>query len=105
MTLNMIRARLDYRALHEWMQEKDIRDQDRGVHCLLGEAFGSLTPRVFRTIGPRTGNMGTLYGYCRATAEELLETAQAAADPILQEIIPQDSIIGKSMDLNWKEGQ
>lgn len=105
MTLNMIRARLDYRALHEWMQEKDLSDQDHGMHCLLGETFGSLAPRVFRTIGPRTGNIGTLYGYCQAAAEELLETARATADPVNLEIIQEGSLTGKSMDLNWKEGQ
>ena len=104
MTLHIIRARVDFRALHEWMNEQRVGDEDTGMHHIICSSLGELSPRTFRLIRPREGHHGKLYAYTQAGAEELVETMEAAADPLSWKVIDASSISGKPMPQGWKQG-
>ena len=104
MTLHMIRAKVDFRALHEWMNEEEVEDEDTGMHHIICSTLGELSPRTFRLMRPREGHHGKLYAYTQAAAEDLVETMAAAADPLAWRVIDASTVMGKPMPEEWKHG-
>ena len=110
--LYMIRADLDVRAFHRWAASRGLIarsgfDEGFAMHHLLGQSFGDLAPRPFRVILPRDRGRptGVLYGYCRATADDLREAAAACADPLQAQALPAAGIDGKPMPGEWGPGR
>ena len=103
--LQMIRAQINVRDFWRWMGEKRLRDPDHAMHCLLMECFGELAPKPFRTILPRDGSNGILYGYARSDANALRETAAMCADPLQNHVLPSDKLHCKSMPTSWHVGR
>ncbi len=95
--LQMVRAQINVRDFWRWMGEKRLRDPDHAMHCLLMECFGQLAPKPFRTILPRDGSNGILYGYACSDANALRETAAMCADPLQSRILPCDKLDAKLM--------
>ena len=104
MTLHIIRAKVDFRALHEWMNEERVGDEDTGMHHVICSTLGELSPRTFRLMRPKEGHHGKLYAYTPACAEEIVETMEAAADPLSWRVIDASSVAGKPMPEEWKQG-
>ena len=103
--LQMVRAEIGVPEFQRWMRMRRLRDPDHGMHCLLVESFGrELAPKPFRVIWPRGGARGCLYGYGRATAEELRAAARTYADPLQGRILPPPGIDSKPMPAEWAEG-
>ena len=100
--LQMVRAQIESRDFRRWMGERRLRDPDHAMHCLLTECFGELAPRPFRTILPRDGSNGVLYGYGRSDASTLRETAAMCADPLQSRILPGNKLDTKSMPESWE---
>ena len=103
--LQMVRAQIESRDFRRWMGERRLRDPDHAMHCLLTECFGELAPRPFRTILPRDGSNGTLYGYGRSDASVLRESVAMCADPLQSRILPGDKLDTKSMPTMWQVGR
>ena len=115
-TLQMIRAEINVREFHRWMGGRRLQDPDHAMHCLLTECFGSpptqehperngLAPKSFRLIIPRDGYTGTLYGYGKATFEELQEAAQLYGDPAQCQILNLPTLAAKPMPTQWTAGK
>ena len=105
-SLQMVRAEISARDFQRWMGMRRLQDPDHGMHCLLTECFGrELAPRPFRTIFPRGGSRGCLYGYGLAGADDLREAAGVYADPLQCRIIPPGSIDSKPMPAEWAAGK
>ena len=104
-SLQMVRASVNVREFQRWMGEKRLQDPDHAMHCLLKECFGELAPKPFRLIVPRDSLSGVFYGYARAGAEELRETAAACADPLQSCVIPADRLDSKPMPTEWQAGK
>ena len=100
--LQMVRAQINVREFRRWMGGKRLRDQDHAMHCLLTECFGELAPKPFRTILPRDGSNGCLYGYGRSEADGLREMAAICADPLQSRILPSDKLDSKPMPTSWQ---
>ena len=103
--LQMVRAQIESREFRRWMGEKRLRDPDHAMHCLLTECFGELAPKPFRTILPRDGSNGILYGYGRSDADALRESVAMCADPLQSRILPGDKLDTKSMPTLWQVGR
>ena len=114
-TLHMIRADIDALQFRRWMGSRRIVDDDHAMHCLLTECFGvsynadcnpeGIAPRPFRLMLPRDKRCATLYGYSRATAEELREMASMLACPLQEKAMSPASIDSKPMPSEWQTGQ
>ena len=103
--LQMVRAQIESRDFRRWMGERRLRDPDHAMHCLLTECFGELAPRPFRTILPRDGSNGTLYGYGRSDASVLRESVAMCADPLQSRVLPVDGLDSKPMPESWEAGK
>ena len=104
--LQMIRAEINVRDFQRWMGMRRLEDPDHGMHCLLTECFGrDLAPRPFRSIFPRGGSHGCLYGYGTVDAAALREATDLYADPLQSRIIPPHSIDSKAMPAEWTVGK
>ena len=103
--LHMLRADISVRDFQRWMGTRRLQDPDHAMHCLLTECFGDLAPKPFRLILPRGGATGVLYGYGRARADALRETAGICADPLQCRVIPTQSLDSKSMPADWQVGK
>ena len=110
--LHMFRADLDVRAFHRWAASRGLIarasfDEGFAMHHLLGQSFGDLAPRPFRVIVPRDRgrSTGVLYGYCRATVDDLREAAAAYADPLQAQALPAAGIDAKPMPGEWEPGR
>ena len=111
-TLQMIRAEINVRGFHRWMGSRRLQDQDHAMHCLLTECFGKpppdgdgLAPKPFRLMLPRGCPQGTLYGYGKATDEELRDAAQLYGDPAQCQILNLPILAAKSMPTEWTVGK
>ena len=104
-SLQMVRAQIESREFRRWMGEKRLRDPDHAMHCLLMECFGDLAPKPFRTILPRDGSNGILYGYGRSDASVLRDSVAMCADPLQSRILPGDKLDTKSMPNFWQVGK
>ena len=102
--LHMACAEVDLRALHRWMGFRGLVDQDHALHCLLTECFGDLAPRPFRLRALRNAAVGVLYGYSRADADALRESAMCFDDPLHEEILQPSTLRSKRMPAGWREG-
>ena len=103
--LQMVRAQIESREFRRWMGEKRLRDPDHAMHCLLAECFGELAPKPFRTILPRDGSNGILYGYGPSDASVLRESVAMCADPLQSRVLPGDKLDTKSMPTLWQVGK
>ena len=104
--LQMIRAEISVRDFQRWMGIRQLPDPDHGMHCLLTECFGREdAPKPFRTMFPRDGHRGCLYGYGSVGAAELQDAASAYADPLQYRIIPAHTIDSKPMPTVWSPGK
>ena len=82
LSLQMLRADVNVREFQRWAGIKRLHDNDHAMHCLLTECFGrEMSPKPFRTIFPRGGSKGVLYGYGRADANALRDAAGIYALP------------------------
>ncbi len=104
-TLQMVRAEVRVREFQRWMGTRRLQDPDHAMHCLLTECFGDLAPKPFRLIAPRGASTGCLYGYGRAGADALRESADICADPLQAQIIPASTIDSKLMPQQWTAGK
>ena len=103
--LQMLRATIDIRSLHRWMGFRGLRDYDVSMHCLTTETLTpQMSPKPFRFTYDGRGTWGTLYGYCRASEEELRHAVMAFADPLQAQVIKPDSIHTKMMPAEWAAG-
>ncbi|MYB84412.1 MAG: type I-E CRISPR-associated protein Cas6/Cse3/CasE [Chloroflexi bacterium] len=103
--LQMVRADVNMHEFQRWMGAKRLQDPDHAMHCLLRECFGQLAPKPFRLIVPRGNSSGVFYGYARACAEELRETATVCADPLQCRVIPAEKLDSKLMPTEWQAGK
>jgi CRISPR system Cascade subunit CasE len=71
------------------------------LHAWLHEMFKDLAPQPFRFV-EKTGDV---LGYTRATADELMEIAQAFASPQAFEALEPDSLATKAMPTTWTAGR
>ena len=104
-TLYMIRGEISVNDFHRWMGGKRLADPDHAMHCLLTEGFGELAPKPFRLITPRDQPTGFLYGYGRADAASLRDTAAICADPLQCRVIPPEKLDSKPMPSDWPAGK
>ena len=104
-TPQMVRAEIDVREFQRWMGSKRLQDPDHAMHCLLKECFGELAPKPFRLIIPRGGSSGVFYGYGKAGAEELRESAAICADPLQCRVILAGQLDSKPMPTEWQAGK
>ena len=106
--LHMVRADIDALQFRRWMGSRQLVDDDHAMHCLLTECFGkdrNIRPQPFRLIIPRAGRGGTLYGYSRADADELRDTANLFACPLQEKALPLASLDSKRMPSTWQVGR
>ncbi len=103
--LQMVRAQIESRDFRRWMGDRRLRDPDHAMHCLLTECFGELAPKPFRTILPRDGSNGVLYGYGRSDASVLRDSVAMCADPLQSRVLPGDKLDTKSMPNFWQVGK
>lgn len=82
------------------MQEVDLGYL---VHCLLGEVFGDHAPQPF-DIRDTTGRRLELLAYCRRSADQLRQHADAFADPERHESVDWERFHQKTMPDSWPEG-
>ena len=95
MTLHMIHAPLDMRALNRWAAERGLMrdvpdprtgrkravvDADFTLHALLRGCFGDAAPQPFRLFAGE-GPQGTLYGYAAQDAAALAAHYEALLAP------------------------
>ena len=106
LSLQMLRADVNVREFQRWAGIKRLHDNDHAMHCLLTECFGrEMSPKPFRTIFPRGGSKGVLYGYGRADANALRDAAGIYACPLQSRIIPTASLNSKPMPSEWQLGK
>ena len=103
--LQMMRAEVNLQELQRWAGMKRLQDTDHAMHCLLKESFGDLAPQPIRLMVPRGALQGCLYGYGRATAEELQDAAKTFADPQQLRTMPPSRIDSKPVPSEWRSGR
>ena len=104
-TLRMVRGDVDLREFNRWMGSRRLQDPDHAMHCLLKECFGELAPKPFRLVATRGASRASLYGYGRADAGALRESAAICACPLQARILPPSGLDSKPMPAEWRVGQ
>ncbi len=103
--LHIIRADIDALQFRRWMGSRRLLDDDHAMHCLLKECFGDIAPKPFRLMLPRDGRCGAIYGYSRATEDELRDAASMLACPLQTRVLPPPGIDSKPMPSKWQDGR
>lgn len=81
-------------------------DEGRMLHHALGECFGRGAIQPFRLLPGRNGSRhATLYGYARATRDELLETSHEVATPELAALFDFQRLALRPMPDMWRTGR
>ena len=106
MTVHLLRLGVARRELLLFGRNASIlgnSDSDFGylLHSWLKAVFGPHAPKPFYFDETR----GILYGYTAAPADELLEHAQAFADPLAYRVLAQGDVATKPMPTNWHVGK
>ena len=102
--LRMVRGDVDLREFNRWMGSRRLQDPDHAMHCLLKECFGELAPKPFRLVATRGASRASLYGYGRADAGALRESAAICACPLQERILPPSGLASKPMPTEWRVG-
>ncbi|MEL6317337.1 MAG: type I-E CRISPR-associated protein Cas6/Cse3/CasE [Pseudomonadota bacterium] len=117
--LNLVRIPVNLRALasendeRAWMSRKraDQRlyeagyDEGRALHHVVAETFGPKAIQPYRLMVAPGANHGSIYGYARLCADDLLETARAIAPPQSERILSLEKLEAKRMPQDWAEGR
>ena len=103
--LHMIRADINQREMYRWMDIRGIRDQDQALHCLLNETMGKWAPKPFRLMTRHDSDTSTVYGYTRATLDEVREALTRYGDPLQTQVISPLGINAKEMPDDWTPGE
>lgn len=105
--LTMVSLTVTLAALREQAAVHGLApDEGRMLHHALGECFGKGAVQPFRLMPGRNGSrFATLYGYSRASTEELRDTAAIAAPPELAGLFDIAGMAGKAMPDSWSAGR
>ncbi|TWB64417.1 type I-E CRISPR-associated protein Cas6/Cse3/CasE [Nitrospirillum viridazoti] len=112
--LHMIRLSIDLPELSRWAADRNLGwtaprggdfDEGRALHHLLTETFGQARLQPFRLIATPQARRGHLYAYCRATAAELTDEAQAIALPEHLKVCLLGDLAEKPMPAEWRVGR
>jgi CRISPR system Cascade subunit CasE len=100
----MIRAELDQLGLARFAGRTSLGHIEDGgyiVHAALAALFGELAPRPFVV---RDGPRLALLGYASSGHRQMIEQAQAVADPLAIGAIDLASMCSKAMPSAWRAG-
>ena len=110
--LHLIRLPVNMRALSRWAADRNLGltsggdfDDGRALHHLLSETFGKGRLQPFRLMVEPRGDMGSLYGYCRADAAVLREEAWTVAPPEHLSVVDLAALADKPMPDDWRAGR
>lgn len=103
--LHLIQGRINLKPLQRWMAERGITDKGHAMHCLLRECFGEQAPQPFKLIYPQNKPFGIIYGYARADAGVLQDTAELSAAPLQCQALPPELLESKPMPTDWWTGR
>lgn len=109
--IHLISAEVDMPHMLAWAQKRaiyrglDAVDYGYALHKILTETFGDQAPRPFRIRGARGAPRASLYGYCRAPAETLVQLSREFAMPEQQLALPPSAIRSKPMPTRFAKGR
>ncbi len=110
MTLHLLHAPLDMRALSRWGGERGLLrrgffDHGYALHVLLAALFGKGALQPFRLFSSERRRAGALYAYSRVAAPELRAMADAVGPPDCLEVLDPERLRAKPMRSSFDRSQ
>ena len=110
MTLHMVYAPLDMRALRRWAWERGLvrdglLDEGYALHILLSGMFGKGVLQPFRLFASERRSAAGLYAYTDTHVEQLRRIAAGVAPPDCTATLDPARVRAKAMPVRFREAQ